>query len=179
VYTSDPMATLRPERVSELSARVASECAGAGLRQASRAISRFYEAAFAPLDLTGTQFSILVAVHLRGRIPLSRLAERLVLDRTSLYRAVKPLVRRQCLRILPGRTERERTAALTEGGRRLLEDALPIWENVQGRFVGALGPRAWAALTSGLRHVVPTVQDLESGTPLASPGAPRHQAKRG
>lgn len=171
------MATLRPERVSELSARVASECAGAGLRQASRAISRFYEAAFAPLDLTATQFSILVAV-LGGRIPLSRLAERLVLDRTSLYRAVKPLVRRRCLRILPGRTGRERTAALTEEGRRLLKEALPIWEKVQGRFVGALGPRAWAALTSGLRQVVPTVQDLESGTPLASPGDPRHQAKR-
>ncbi len=178
VYTSHSMATLQPDRVSKLSARVAAECAGAGLRQASRAISRFYEAAFAPFDLTGTQFSILVAVHLYGRVPLSRLAERLVLDRTSLYRAVKPLVRRRYLRILPGQTGRERTATLTEAGRRLLEDALPIWEKVQGRFVGALGPRAWASLTSGLRQVVPTVQALESGTPLASSGAPRHQAKR-
>jgi DNA-binding MarR family transcriptional regulator len=86
-----------------------------------------------------------------------------VLDRTSLYRAVKPLVRRRCLRILPGRTGRERTAALTEGGRRLLEDALPIWEDVQGRFVGALGPRAWASLTSGLGQVVPTVAELREG----------------
>jgi DNA-binding MarR family transcriptional regulator len=157
------MAPLRCDLVSGLSARVAAECAGGGLRRASRAISRFYETAFAPLDLSATQFSILVAVHLRGPVPLSRLAEGLVLDRTSLYRALKPLVRRRSLRILPGQTRRERTATLTESGRQLLADALPIWEQVQGRFVGALGPQAWAALAAGLRKVVPTVQTLESG----------------
>jgi len=127
------------------------ECAGGGLRRTSRAISRFYGAAFAPLDLTGTQFSLLVAVNLGGPIPLSRLAEFLVLDRTSLYRAVRPLVRRRCVRILPGPTGRERTASLTEAGRRLLHEALPAWKKTQERFVGALGPEAWAALNSGLR----------------------------
>jgi DNA-binding MarR family transcriptional regulator len=170
------MAASRSDRVSELSARVVSECAGGGLRRASRAITRFYEAAFAPLGLTGTQFSILVAVHLRGPVPLSRLAEGLVLDRTSLYRAVKPLVRRRCLRILPGQTRRERTATLTEGGRRLLAEALPIWKDVQERFVGALSPRAWAALAAGLRQVVPTVQALESGTARAGSRSARRRA---
>jgi len=152
-----------------LAARVRTECAGGGLRRASRAISRFYEAALAPLDLTATQFSLLVAVHLGDRIPLSRLAEVLVLDRTSLYRAVQPLVRRRCLRILPGRTGRERTATLTETGHRLLGDALPIWEKVQGRFVDALGPQGWAAFTTGLEQVVPAVQALESGSAGARP----------
>jgi DNA-binding MarR family transcriptional regulator len=157
------MASSRSDLVSTLSARVKLECAGGGLRRASRAISRFYGAAFAPLDLTATQFTLLVAVNLGGPIPLSRLAEFLVVDRTSLYRAVKPLVRRRCVRILPGRTERERTAALTDAGRRLLHEALPVWKKTQERFVGALGPDAWAALNSGLRQVVPTVQALESG----------------
>jgi DNA-binding MarR family transcriptional regulator len=68
-----------------------------------------------------------VAVHRRGPVALSRLAEELVLDRTTLYRAVKPLVRRRVLRIGPGRTRRERTAALTDAGRHLLEDALPLY----------------------------------------------------
>src|SRR5262249_25752815 len=142
--------------------------AGGGLRRASRAISRFYEAAFAPLDLTATQFSLLVAVNLGGPIPLSRLADALVLDRTSLYRAIKPLVRRRCLRIQPGRARREGPASLTEAGRQLLAEALPIWDRTQTRFVGAIGPQAWAALRTGLRQVVPTVQALETGTPLAA-----------
>src|SRR5262245_61750334 len=117
----------KTDRASELSALAAAECACGGLRRAARAISKVYEAALAPLDLTATQFSILVAVDLAGPFPLSRLAERLVLDRTTLYRAVKPLVRRRCLQILPGRTGRERKAALTEAGRRLVKEALPIW----------------------------------------------------
>src|SRR5262249_59783228 len=123
----------RSKRAAELSALVAAECACGGLRSAARAISRVYETAFASLGLTATQFSILVAVDLGGPFPLSRLAERLVLDRTTLYRAVKPLVRRRCLRILPGRTARERAAVLTEAGHRLLRDALPIWETIQRR----------------------------------------------
>ncbi len=148
---------------SQVAAHVAADCACAGLRHAARATARLYEAALAPLNLTATQFSILVAVHLQGPVPLSRLAERLVLDRTSLYRAVKPLERRGCLDIRPGRRGRERTAALTDQGRRLLEDALRIWQRVQRRFVGALGTRTWPTLHSALAHVVPTVQALESG----------------
>lgn len=164
------MARSRSAKPPDVTARVAAECACGGLRRASRAISRLYEAALAPLDLTATQFSILVAVRLRGPVPLSRLAEALVLDRTSLYRAVKPLVRRRCLRIGQGRTRRERTAALTEAGRRLLAQALPVWEATQARFVRALGPQAWTALTSGLRQVVPTARALEPGaSPTGSP----------
>ncbi|MGH7267865.1 MAG: MarR family winged helix-turn-helix transcriptional regulator [Candidatus Rokuibacteriota bacterium] len=154
---------------------MAADCACGGLRRAARAISKVYEAALAPLDLTATQFSILVAVQLRGPVPLSRLAEALVLDRTTLYRAVKPLLRRRCLRIGPGRNRRERTAALTEAGRRLLEDAFPIWHSTQGRFVGALGPQAWTALSSGLRQVVPTAQALGPGAPLPASAVPRRQ----
>jgi DNA-binding MarR family transcriptional regulator len=122
-----------------------------------------YESALAPLDLTATQFAILVAVQLRGSVPLSRLAHALVLDRTSLYRAVKPLERRGCLRIVPGRTLRERVATLTAKGRGLLARALSIWERVQERLVDALGADTWATLAAALGRVVPTVRAIESG----------------
>jgi len=138
-------------------------------------MSKLYEGALAPLELTATQFAILVAVRLRGPVPLSRLAERLVLDRTSLYRAVKPLERRGCLRILPGRTRRERAAALTPRGRRLLADALPIWERIQQRVVGGLGPRPWALLTSALAAIVPAVRAMEPGTAARAPGTRPHR----
>jgi DNA-binding MarR family transcriptional regulator len=172
------MAPSRAELLSTLSTRVKLECAGGGLRRASRAISRLYGAAFAPLDLTATQFTLLVAINLGGPIPLSRLAEFLVLDRTSLYRAVKPLVRRRCVRILPGRTGRERTAALTDAGRQLLHEALPVWKKIQERFIEALGPAAWAALNSGLRQVVPTVQALESGSSRSNSSSTSLRAAR-
>jgi DNA-binding MarR family transcriptional regulator len=147
-------------RIRYLSAQAAVECACEALRRAARAVSRLYEEALAPFGLTATQFAILVAAHLRGPVPLSRLAERLVLDRTSLYRAVTPLIGRGVLRIVPGRTKRERLAVLTEAGRRSIEVALPAWKATQRRFVEALGPPAWNTLASTLPDVPRIVQSL-------------------
>jgi len=166
------------EPTIRLCTKAAAECACQGLRRASRAITRLYEATLAAFDLTATQFTILVALSLRDPVPLSRLAQDLVLDRTSLYRAVKPLERRGCLRTLAGRTQRERTAELTQKGRRLLEDALPEWERVQQRLVGTLGPRAWAIMQSAIDRVVPAVRAIESGEAPARPGR-RRRATRG
>ncbi len=149
------------------------------VRSASRAISRLYEALLAPLDLTATQFAILVAVHLYTTVPLSRLAETLVLDRTSLYRAVKPLERRGHLRTAPGRDRREKDVVLTDKGRRLLADALPLWGKAQRRFVEAMGPDAWPGLASGLGRVVSVVQAIESSAApsgVAAPAQPSRQA---
>jgi DNA-binding MarR family transcriptional regulator len=163
------MATLTKGEIHRLCERVASECSCEGLRQASRAISKLYEAGYAQLDLTATQFAILVAVHLHVRAPLSRLAERLVLDRTSLYRAVKPLVRRKALVIQPGRDRRERVAVLTPSGQRLLAQALPIWKATQARFGSAVGPAAHLALRSQIAGLIPAVQELP---PDDSPRSP-------
>jgi DNA-binding MarR family transcriptional regulator len=163
------MGTLTKGEIHRLCERAASECSCEGLRQASRAISKLYEAGYAHLDLTATQFAILVAVHLRVRAPLSRLAERLVLDRTSLYRAVKPLVRRKAVVIQPGRDRRERVAVLTPYGQRLLAQAIPIWKATQVRFGSAVGPAAHLALRSQIAGLIPAVQGL---LPDDSPRSP-------
>ena len=60
------MASTRSDLVLDAVRPRGAECACGGLRRASRAISRFYGAAFAPLDLTATQFTLLVAVNLRA-----------------------------------------------------------------------------------------------------------------
>lgn len=131
----------------------ATACACQGVRRAARAVSRLYEAALAPVGLTATQFAILVAANLRGPVPLSRLAEVLVLDRTSLYRALRPLERRSALRVVPGRDRREKDAVLTAAGRRLLAEALPLWRGAQDRMVRALGAGEWARLADGLSRM--------------------------
>jgi DNA-binding MarR family transcriptional regulator len=150
-------------------ARTAAECACEGLRRAARATSNLYEGALAPFGLTATQLAILVGTRLAGAVPLSRLAERLTLDRTSLYRAVRPLQRRGYLRLRPGRTQRERRATLTAKGERLLQEALPIWETTQRGFVAAVGAPAWAALSSALAQVVPVARTLARAAPRRAP----------
>jgi DNA-binding MarR family transcriptional regulator len=104
--------------------------------------------------------AILVAIRLRGSLPLSRLAEGLRLDRTSLYRAIRPLERTGYLRLSTGRTQRERVATVTPKGERVLGEALPVWEQTQAQFVESLGPRTWTALSSALKHVLSVADTL-------------------
>lgn len=166
------------DRAVRLADQASAECACGGLRRASRAISKLYEGALAPFDLTATQFTMLVALRLRGAVPLSRLAQRLGLDRTSLYRAVRPLERRGALAVGPGRTPRERVAELAPAGRRLIEEALPIWEQTQQRFVAALGPRSWEALRSAIARVEPAVHAAAAAAASPSPtGRPRSRRR--
>ena len=57
-------------------------------------MARVYEGALAKAGLTSTQFAVLRALERKGgTLPLTHLAEELVLERTSLYRAIAPLER--------------------------------------------------------------------------------------
>jgi DNA-binding MarR family transcriptional regulator len=159
-------------QVTRACAAVVADCACEGLRRTARAVSKVYAGALAGFGLTPTQLAILVATRLHGSPPLSRLAEGLGLDRTSLYRAVRPLERKGYLRTLPGRTDRERIATVTAKGERLLEAALPIWESTQQRFVDAMGRRAWLTVSSAMKRVGSVAQTLSSGS-SARPRRPR------
>jgi len=156
------MDRLAPDQVTRACAGVVADCACEGLRRAARAVSKVYADALAGLGLTPTQLAILVATRLHGSLPLSRLARGLGLDRTSLYRAVRPLERRAYLRTLAGRTERERVATVTPKGERVLREALPIWEGTQRRFKAALGDRTWLTLSSATRRALAAAQTLSS-----------------
>jgi DNA-binding MarR family transcriptional regulator len=155
--------TLRPDEIATLCAAVVADCACEGLRRAARAVSRLYAGALAEVGLTATQLAILVATRVRGTLPLSRLAEGLRLDRTSLYRAVRPLERRGFLVTAPGQTERERVATVTPKGERALQEALPLWQATQQRFVESMGPRNWTALSSALQRVTAVVAAAQPG----------------
>jgi DNA-binding MarR family transcriptional regulator len=172
------MELLPREQLTPLCATVAAECACEGLRRAARAISKLYGGALAGVGLTATQHAILVGTRRHGSLPLSRLAGGLFLDRTSLYRAIRPLQREGYLQVLPGRNQRERVATVTAKGERILRESLPIWERTQQQFVEALGPRNWTALSSGVRQVVSVARTLESSAgPRGRRPRPRRRAR--
>lgn len=128
-------------------------CVCTALRKAARAVSRVYDDAIAAAGITTNQFSILRNLDRHGPQLLSRLAERLVMDRTSLYRTLRPLERAGWIAIAdaPGRT---RQASLTPAGRAKLAEASDLWEDVQGRMVAAIGGANWAMLSDGLDGIV-------------------------
>ncbi|NKB49656.1 MAG: MarR family transcriptional regulator [Alphaproteobacteria bacterium] len=135
-----------------------SACTLANVRQASRAISQVYDAALQPADIKATQFTVLAALSKNDQLPLSQLAEIMVMDRTTLTRNLQPLVKRKLVSIAPGKDRRVRNVRLTSQGRRLLETALPLWRKAQSQLVDGLGRQRWAGLLDDLSQTVSLTQ---------------------
>ena len=138
---------MRPPAITRTEA--SARCAVTLLRKASRAVARRYETELARAGLTATQMAILRALERRGALILSRLAEDLVLERTSLYRALRPLVAQRLVTVV-SRDQRSKQATLTAAGRRRIAAALPHWRRAQDRFIRDVGEREWPALVARL-----------------------------
>jgi len=136
-------------------------CACTALRKASRAVARVYEHALAQADLTATQFAVLRALERHGgAAPLSRLADELVLERTSLYRALTPLGRAQLVRFAGTADRRAKAVALTRTGRARIAAALPYWKAAHGAFVERFGRARWGATAAVLDEAVRVAQEI-------------------
>jgi DNA-binding MarR family transcriptional regulator len=145
-------------------------CASTSLRKASRAVGRLYDAALEPTGLSANQLSILRTIERMDGPLLSRLSERMVMDRTSLYRALAPMERDGWVRVeaAGGRSKR---VALTAEGRAVSERAAAAWDDVQGRFVGAIGLDRWESFAATLRDLTRTARSLDRVSP--GPDGPR------
>jgi DNA-binding MarR family transcriptional regulator len=139
-------------------ADAARDCTCFNLRKAARAVTQLYEAALAPSGIHATQFSVLVALAVADGAPLSRVADGLVMDRTTLTRNLRPLARRGWVRIEAGEDRRERSLSLTRSGRAALERALPLWQQVQTRLHKQIGDARWVRLLADLQGLVTTAQ---------------------
>ena len=113
-------------------ATIVSSCHMQAARSRARRLTALYEAAFAPLELTGGQFSILVAVGHAGNPAIHELADYLAMDRTTMSRALRPLERRTLIELASDPDDsRSKRVTLTSSGSELLERAIPLWQSVQ------------------------------------------------
>ena len=114
-------------------------CACFNIRKTARVITQLYDNALRPTGLRVTQFSILMATHGAAQITLTRLANLMAMDRTTLTRNLRPLEREGLIMIEAGRDRRERQVAITARGQQLLAKAVPLWEQVQARVAERFG----------------------------------------
>ena len=135
-------------------------CLAMALRQATRALTQRYDAAFSAAGIRSTQFNLLVAISQAPSVPLSRLAKAVVMDRTTLTRNLAPLVRRGLVAESGANDKRVRSYALTARGKQLLARALPDWKIAQARILGALTDKDAEHLRRILRTVVTAAQEV-------------------
>ena len=126
-------------------------CVCATARMAARSLTRIYDRALEPAGIRTTQFSVLARLLEEGPLPLTHLAGRLAMDRTTLARDLRPLERRGLVAISVGADRRVRMAELTPTGRRLVDEVRPLWKQVQRDARAQLGPDHVARLMDELR----------------------------
>lgn len=135
----------------------AAECACRRMRMAARKVTRLYDDALRPLDIKVTQFTLLVAIQRGAPDSISRLADWLAMERTTLTRNLALLEKLGLVRVGPEGARRARGLTLTRKGERMLERALPLWREAQLSLERSLGRGNWKALRDQLDGLIAAI----------------------
>jgi DNA-binding MarR family transcriptional regulator len=132
-----------------------SGCTCLRLRKASRRVSQIYDQYLQRHGLTITQYSLLAHLNRLDGVSIGALAEKLIMDPTTLTRNLRPLERQELIRLAADpRDRRSRRLRLTDQGRALLTEARPAWIEAQRHIEDTLGPSAAPALHAALDHML-------------------------
>ena len=129
-------------------------CNCMAIRQAARHITQAYDRHFLPEGLRVSQYSILSKLNRLGPLSIGELANTMVMDRTTLGRAIRPLERNKLLVVGDGQDGRTRSVRLTTAGIAKVKSAAVPWRKAQKEFETAFGTDEAAGLRSILFRLV-------------------------
>lgn len=118
-------------------------CMVNNLRRATRLLSQKMDNALSIVGIKSTQFSLLVTIRCTGPIPITKLAEALQMERTTLTRNLKPVMEKQWVKMEQAEDQRMKLINITEQGLKTLEKAEPIWRTQQLHLVELLDSGEW------------------------------------
>ena len=122
-------------------AQMAASCTLGQMRMATRLVTQIYDEILQPCGLRATQFSLLASVALMGPATMSLLAEKAVMDRTTLTRNLKPLEEQGLIVVAPGDDRRTRQVAISRRGQEVVAYAIPLWKEAQAHIAKGLGDK--------------------------------------
>ena len=148
-------------------------------QRAARALARRFDTAFRPFDLTNGQFSLMMSLNRPSPPVMGEVAAFLAMDRSTLTAALKPLARRGLVSIAPDETDaRARRLALTDDGRALLAEALPIWREEHDRVDAILLALEGGLDLEALRDGIGLIGQADRSAPVR-PSEPSSPIDRG
>ena len=140
------------------------QCSCFTVRKAARRVSRLYEDILQPTGLRITQFLILAVLAKVSGASVNELAERLDLERTAMGKTLGPLEWDGLVRIEPSPVDgRSRVVKLTSKGKRIFQDAFPLWKQAQQQLAELNGARWIGALRSSWSKIKVERTSLPSG----------------
>lgn len=132
---------------------IAGECIAVRLRMLNRVVTNIYDDALRPLGLKVSQMNILVAAAKMGTARPTEVCEHLHLDVSTLSRNVDRMKARGWLEVVTSEDGRAQPFRLTSQGRKLLERAIPSWDEAQKRVKELLGADLVNQVNRALRGI--------------------------
>ena len=126
---------------------IARTCIAVRLRLLNRVVTNLYDDALRPLGLKVSQLNVLIVAAKLGLARPAQVCDILQLDASTLSRNVKPLQAHGWLEVVPEEDARAQPFRLTAKGKRLIEKAVPAWEQAQRQAEELLGADGVALLT--------------------------------
>jgi DNA-binding MarR family transcriptional regulator len=114
-------------------------CVCSQVRRIARKLSSLYDAALSLEDLTITQYSLLANIDRASQLSHAVLAGKVGMERTTLTRNLRPLIRAKWVAATTGEDRRQHLLQLTAAGKRKLVRSFPLWEEVQRQFLSQIG----------------------------------------
>ena len=144
------MATQTKKRTEDIISR---ECLVVRLRLLNRVVTNIYNDALRPLGVKASQLNILVVTAKLGLARPAEVCKRLQLDTSTLSRNVERMKARDWLEVVDDVDGRAQPFRLTAKGKRLLERALPAWEEAQEKVKKLIGADTITSIDNAVRRV--------------------------
>ena len=119
------------KRQHDAATQIARSCLAGRTRLINREITSIYETALRPLDLRVSQLSILVFIGNLEPITPGELGRILHIEKSTMSRNVERMSSRGWIKTQTADDGRAQRLSLTAAGRKLLDQALPYWEEAQ------------------------------------------------
>jgi DNA-binding MarR family transcriptional regulator len=130
-------------------------CTGLWLRMAARRVSQIYDQHLEPLGLTISQYGLLGQLKALDGISIGALAEKVIMDPTTLTRNLRPLEREGLVVFAADpHDRRSRRLHLTARGRAAYDKARPAWVRAQHQIDATLKEADAATLNATLARVL-------------------------
>lgn len=120
------------------------------IRRSAGNVVSFYDQILRPCGITVRQYSLLYSISANDGCNVRELSEYTELDRSTLARSLKPLIKANLIADAKDAGARDSKLSLTEQGRQVCQEAAKLWEIAQRRFEEKLGPEQVKALEAAL-----------------------------
>jgi len=137
-------------------------CVCANLRKKTRLVTQFYDNLLQPTGLKVTQYSMLANIDLQQSVSISRLGEILLLDQTTITRNINLLKRNGYVDLTRDPQDaRAKVITLTDKGVEKLNEAAPIWQDIQERIINDIGLEKYNDFYETLKTIQKIIQSYD------------------